>query len=70
MFVKNGTLGLLLRIFRCPSFANFLNETDLQKIFQNTFNGYFANVWAKCGNVRFLDYIKFFVKYSFYSILL
>ena len=64
----NKIIILLLRIARSPSFAYFLYETTLQQLFQCTFNGRFANIRTKCGNIRFLDYAKFFLKYSFHSI--
>ena len=64
----NKIIILLLRIARSSSFAYFLYETTLQQLFQCTFNGRFANIRTKCGNIRFLDYAKFFLKYSFHSI--
>ena len=64
----NKIIILLLRISRSSSFAYFLYETTLQQLFQCAFNSRFANIRTKCGNIRFLDYAKFFLKYSFHSI--
>ncbi len=64
----NKIIILLLRIARSSSFAYFLYETTLQQLFQCTFNGRFANIRTKCGNIRFLYNTKFFLKYSFHSI--
>ena len=64
----NKIIILLLRITRSSSFAYFLYETTLQQLFQCTFNGRFANIRTKCGNIRFLYNTKFFLKYIFHSI--
>ena len=64
----NKIIILLLRIARSSSFAYFLYETTLQQLFQCTFNGRFANIRTKCGNIRFLYNTEFFLKYSFHSI--
>ena len=64
----NKIIILLLRIARSSSFAYFLYETTLQQLFQCAFNGRFANIRTKCGNIRFLYNTEFLLKYSFHSI--
>ncbi len=67
-FLPHPSPILLLYISRCTTFTYFFNKTTLQQHFQCAFNGRFANIRTKCGNIRFLYNTEFLLEYSFHSI--